>query len=148
MISGTNDFRWPFPETPTHSTHITVLALSDSERLPPPPDNHPGRLIDPRECPDTVEVKFIATNPKRPGTACNLRYEAYKSATTVPEFLEKGGTPADLTHDVGKGFVWYLDADDGRRPRGNQLLPVRFKKLARASMWKLRADGPQTRLFM
>ena len=26
-------------------------------------------------------------------------------------------------HDVGKGFVWYLDADDGRRPRGNQLLP-------------------------
>ena len=59
-------------------------------------------------------------NPKKPGTACNLRYEAYKSATTVAEFLEKGGTPADLTHDVGKGFVWYLDADDGRRPRGNQ----------------------------
>ena len=57
---------------------------------------------------------------EKPGTACNLRYEAYKSATTVAEFLEKGGTPADLTHDVGKGFVWYLDADDGRRPRGNQ----------------------------
>ena len=43
-----------------------------------------------------------------------VRYEAYKSATTVAEFLEKGGTPADLTHDVGKGFVWYVDADDGR----------------------------------
>ena len=62
----------------------------------------------------------LQENPKKPGTACNLRYEAYKSATTVAEFLEKGGTPADLTHDVGKGFVWYLDADGGR-PRGNQL---------------------------
>ena len=56
----------------------------------------------------------VQENPKKPGTACNLRYEAYKSATTVAEFLEKGGTPADLTHDVGKGFVWYLDADDSQ----------------------------------
>ena len=50
--------------------------------------------------------------------------ERYKEqagdAATVKRVLEKGGTPADLTHDVGKGFVWYLDADDGRRPRGNQ----------------------------
>ena len=90
----------------------------------------------------TRALACLQENPKKPGTACNLRYEAYKSATTVAEFLEKGGTPADLTHDVGKGFVWYLDADDGRRPRGNQLLPVRFRRLARASMWKLRADGP------
>ncbi len=37
------------------------------------------------------------------------RYEAYKSATTVAEFLAKGGTPADLAHDVEKGFVWYVD---------------------------------------
>ena len=69
---------------------------------------------------DTRALACLQENPKKPGTACNLRYEAYKSATTVAEFLEKGGTPADLTHDVGKGFVWYLDADDGRRPRGNQ----------------------------
>jgi len=69
---------------------------------------------------DTRALACLQANPKKPGTACNLRYEAYKSATTVAEFLEKGGTPADLTHDVGKGFVWYLDADDGRRPRGNQ----------------------------
>ena len=69
---------------------------------------------------DSRAIACLQENPKKPGTACNLRYEAYKSATTVAEFLEKGGTPADLTHDVGKGFVWYLDADDGRRPRGNQ----------------------------
>ena len=100
------------------------------------------RAYDDEDDNDNRALACLQENPKKPGTACNLRYEAYKSATTVAEFLEKGGTPADLTHDVGKGFVWYLDADDGRRPRGNQLLPVRFKKLARASMWTLRADGP------
>jgi len=82
-----------------------ATALPDEDaHAPPPPDSHPGRLIDPRECPDTVEVKFIATNPKRPGTACNLRYEAYKDATTVKEFLEKGGWRADLVHDVNKNY--------------------------------------------
>ena len=48
-------------------------------------------------------------NPKRDQSKSWRRYEAYKSATTVAEFLAKGGTPADLAHDVGKGFVWYLD---------------------------------------
>ena len=48
-------------------------------------------------------------NPKRDQSKSWKRYEAYKSATTVAEFLAKGGTPADLAHDVGKGFVWYLD---------------------------------------
>ena len=73
-------------------------------RKPPPPDSHPGRLIDPRECPDTVEVNFVATNPKRPGSASYRRYEAYKDATTVKEFLEKGGWRADLVHDVNKNY--------------------------------------------
>ena len=72
---------------------------------PGPPDNRPGRLIDPRECPDTVETKFIAANPKRAGTACNLRYEAYKDATTVKEFLDKGGWRVDLVHDVNKNYA-------------------------------------------
>ena len=72
------------------------------------------RAYDDEDDDDDRALACLQENPKKPGTACNLRYEAYKSATTVAEFLEKGGTPADLTHDVGKGFVWYLDADDGR----------------------------------
>ena len=44
-------------------------------------------------------------NPKQKGTACRDRYEKYKSATTVKEFYEKEGTPADLDHDIGKGFI-------------------------------------------
>ena len=82
------------------------------------------RAYDDEDDDDNRAIACLHENPKKPGSACNLRYEAYKSATTVAEFLAKGGTPADLTHDVGKGFVWYLDADDsqedGRRPRGNQ----------------------------
>ena len=77
------------------------------------------RAYDDEDSDDDRAIACLQENPKKPGTACNLRYEAYKSATTVAEFLEKGGTPADLTHDFGKGFVWYVD--DGRRPRGNQL---------------------------
>ena len=77
------------------------------------------RSYDDEDNDDNRAIACLQENPKKPGTACNLRYEAYKSATTVAEFLEKGGTPADLTHDVGKGFVWYLDAD-GRRRRGKQ----------------------------
>ena len=53
-------------------------------------------------------------NPKRDQSKSWKRYEAYKSAATVSEFLAKGGTPADLAHDVGKGFVWYLDAEDSQ----------------------------------
>ena len=75
------------------------------------------RSYDDEDNDDNRAIACLQENPKKPGTACNLRYEGYKSATPVAEFLEKGGTPADLTHDVGKGFVWYVD--DGRRPRGN-----------------------------
>ena len=102
------------------------------------------RAYDDEDDDDDRAIACLQENPKKPGTACNLRYEAYKSATTVAEFLEKGGTPADLTHDVGKGFVWYLDADDGRRPRGNQLLPVRLKNVRVLQCGRFAPTGPQT----
>ena len=76
---------------------------------------------------DNRAIACLQENPKKDQSKSWVRYEAYKSATTVAEFLEKGGTPADLTHDVGKGFVWYLDADsqeDGRRPRENNFMLV------------------------
>ena len=95
---------WKMPPPPSWRRSPAHGRSPGTAGPPPPPDNHPGRLIDPRECPDTVEVKFIATNPKRPGTACNLRYEAYKDATTVKEFLEKGGWRADRVHDVNKNY--------------------------------------------
>jgi len=116
-----------------------TAAAREPPAPPPPPDNHPGRLIDPRECPDTVEVKFIATNPKRPGTACNLRYEAYKDATTVKEFLEKGGWRADLVHDVNKNYC----ALGGAVPTGTPPPPTKPRKYRPPSNTKKDSDDDE-----
>lgn len=43
-----------------------------------------------------VEVK--ATNPKTPGTQGHARYEKYKAARTMREFLELGGSKTDLRY--------------------------------------------------
>ena len=51
------------------------------------------------------KIRCLQDNPKQKGTACRDRYEKYKSATTVKEFYEKEGTPADLDHDIGRGFI-------------------------------------------
>jgi len=62
-------------------------------------------------------LECVQENLKRDQSKSYHRYEAYKSATTVAEFLEKGGSPADLAHDVNKGFVWYLDEGPHVDPR-------------------------------
>ena len=124
--------RWsPATAAATTGSASSAWASSAAARRAPRPvrarASASGAPTTTRTMTTTARSRASRRTPKKPGTACNLRYEAYKSATTVAEFLEKGGTPADLTHDVGKGFVWYLD--DGRRPRGNQLLPVLLKNV-------------------
>ena len=74
------------------------------------------------------------------------RYEKYKSATTVKEFYEKEGTPADLDHDIGKGFIEVIQPTPavarasltGRSGRGRDLpppvgRPTRRRACARSS---------------
>lgn len=54
--------------------------------------------------PPTAKLHFIsAENPKR--GLSNARYAAYMHAKTVKEFLDKGGTYADLAWDVGHGHI-------------------------------------------
>jgi hypothetical protein len=54
--------------------------------------------------PRTAAVKFLVEgNPKRGASA--ERYAAYMSATNVGEFLDKGGTYADIAWDVGHGLI-------------------------------------------
>lgn len=54
--------------------------------------------------PATAAVRFLVEgNPKR--GASQERYAAYMSATTVAEYLAKGGTYADLAWDVGHGLI-------------------------------------------
>ena len=49
-------------------------------------------------------------NPKQAGSKSHARYELYRRATTVREFLSLGGSRADLNHDVGKHYVTYVDS--------------------------------------
>jgi len=44
-------------------------------------------------------------NPKREGSEGYKRYALYKSGMKVSEFLEAGGTSADLRYDEAKGFI-------------------------------------------
>ena len=52
-------------------------------------------------------------NPKRAGTASYERYERYKTATTLEEMLQLGGTRADYKYDMAKGFLVVLQGSAG-----------------------------------
>lgn len=54
---------------------------------------------------DTV-VRLLATsNPKRAGSAAHNRFAFYQDGMTVGQFLEAGGTMADINFDVSKKFI-------------------------------------------
>ena len=67
-----------------------------------------------------TKIKCQEANPKREGTKSWERYEAYKTATTVQEFLHQNPShgKADFINDFGKGYVW-LNNDKPRddKPR-------------------------------
>jgi hypothetical protein len=48
---------------------------------------------------------LIDKNPKRPSGRAHARFESYMKATTVQEYLDTGGTMADLKYDQARGFL-------------------------------------------
>lgn len=54
---------------------------------------------------ESVTIRVVKTNPKRPKSASYRRFERYKGAQTVAQFFALGGTRDDLRHDLAKGFV-------------------------------------------
>ena len=52
---------------------------------------------------------MLKPNPKRPGSASHGRYDKYIGAANVGEYLQMGGTPADLRYDIEQNFVQLLD---------------------------------------
>lgn len=51
-------------------------------------------------------------NPKKQKTKSFLRYEKYKAATTVAEFLQLGGLKEDVKFDYQRGYLAVV-GDDG-----------------------------------
>jgi len=56
--------------------------------------------------PPTAEITWLVEgNPKREGSKSRDRYEAYRSATTVEEYIAAGGTFGDLKYDAEHGYL-------------------------------------------
>lgn len=56
--------------------------------------------------PDKRKIKLLTKeNPKREGSASYERFEHYRKAKTVQDFLDAGGTRADLKHDEAAGHI-------------------------------------------
>ena len=137
------------PERASGSTRPGMwdrIALSFPDRTAPAVENHwkdrnkkaqrhataapapPSKTLE-----KSQKIRCLQDNPKQKGTACRDRYEKYKSATTVKEFYEKEGTPADLDHDIGRGFIEVIqptpapliagDPDRKKRPREGPAAP-------------------------
>ena len=69
---------------------------------PPPP---PTKAKPPPSFQDTMRIKFIQKNPKRVGSRSHELYEAYKTAKTVGEALEKGASKGHLRYDISRGHA-------------------------------------------
>lgn len=82
-------------------------------------------------------------NPKRPGSKSHGRYEKYKSATSLEELLDLGGTKGDYNHDLKKGYIVLKDAKKrsadeenvGPRKKKTKGFEVSFAVKARITEW-------------
>ena len=53
-----------------------------------------------------AKVKILTeANPKREGSKSRERYALYKNGQTVGQFLEAGGTTADVRYDVEHDYI-------------------------------------------
>lgn len=54
---------------------------------------------------DPRVILSVAPNPKKPGSKSWPRYELYRVGMTVSEFVEAGGSMADVAWDTERGFI-------------------------------------------
>ena len=54
-------------------------------------------------------VWVVKKNPKRFGSNAHSRAQRYWNSETVQDYLDNGGTIADLKYDLGKNFLQLKD---------------------------------------
>ena len=100
------------------STAAAQLQHADVEATCPPPSSSDDETpvattvtVTPRRprLPGDTRIQVAQDNPKLVGSMSYCRYEDYKSATTRSEFILLGGTSADFTHDLRKGYIVIVD---------------------------------------
>ena len=72
---------------------------SPSSRGPTTP-NAPRRSID-----KSLKIDILQDNPKKRGSKAHQRYERYKSAKTIQQLLDLGGTMGDVHWDIKRKFI-------------------------------------------
>ena len=85
----TGDFAHAHTHTHTHTQLVAAISI-----------------------PEAGPIFFVDINPKRNGSGCYIRFDAYMVATTIEEAMQKGMTKADLQHDFNRGFCWF---DEGSK---------------------------------
>ena len=65
-----------------------------------------------------TQLRFQSTSRKRKNSNAWKRYEAYKKARTLSQFLELGGDMRDLSYDWDRGLVSVL-VDGQEKSREN-----------------------------
>lgn len=71
---------------------------------PSAPKAAPAKEVAPAN--DTRKIVLVTKeNPKREGSASHDRFELYRKAKTVQQFLDAGGTTGDIRHDEKAGHI-------------------------------------------
>ena len=91
------------PELP--AVDPATLIVDESALTPAPVK--PAKVRYSNEAPLSGPCAFSQVNPKKVGTACHARYEAYKAATTVEEAKKLGALRDDIRWDAARGYVTF-----------------------------------------
>jgi hypothetical protein len=62
-------------------------------------------------------IKLDQRNPKLATSKSHTRYEGYKDATTIEDFIAKGGDYKDLAHDSIRGFLTTISKEAAEKER-------------------------------
>ena len=94
----------PRPEpSSAQASSSTTPAATRQRLLPRMPEIEPRQPY--RRFPNEAEIQFVGENPARLGTPRHARLEQYKSAKTIGEYQQLGGTSGDISADIKPGVL-------------------------------------------
>jgi hypothetical protein len=79
----------------------TIPAIADAATEVKPLANINGVYVHP----ETPITWLISANPKRPSGKAYARFATYMESSTVADYLNAGGTLADLKYDASRAYL-------------------------------------------
>ena len=72
-------------------------------------------------------IQLMQNNPKEHDSASRRRYEGYKLARTLVEFISLGGTMGDVMNDRARGYLHFLPLERHRTTIGEMIESTKLK---------------------